>query len=131
MSPNSRSRWSARKEKGLVVDYIVIKKQLNLALAHYNKADQQNIEEIGQSIIVLRDHLDLLNKMFHCFDVLPYHTGSPVQQLNCLNNAAEFAQLTDKIEKRFMQLVKRLKAAYDICCGSEEIKLQERDQIHF
>jgi type I restriction enzyme R subunit len=30
--------------------------------------------------------------------------------------AAEYAQLTDKIEKRFMHLVKRLKAAYDICC---------------
>jgi len=107
------------KEKGLVVDYIGIKKQMNLALAHYNKADQQNIEEIEQSIVVVRDHLDLLNKRFHSFDTTPYHTGSPVEQLNCLNNAAEFAQLTDKIEKRFMQLVKRLKAAYDICCGSE------------
>ena len=119
------------KEKGLVVDYIGIKKQMNLALAHYNKADQQNIEEIGQSIIVVRDHLDLLNKMFHAFDATPYYNGSPIEQLNCLNNAAEFAQLTDKIEKRFMQLVKRLKAAYDICCGSEELKQQERDQIHF
>lgn len=119
------------KEKGLVVDYIGIKKQMNLALAHYNKADQQNIEEIEQSIIVVRDHLDLLNKMFHKFDTTSYHTGSPIEQLNCLNNAAEFAQLTDKIEKRFMQLVKRLKAAYDICCGSEKLKQQERDQIHF
>ncbi len=119
------------KEKGLVVDYIGIKKQMNLALAHYNKADQQNIEEIEQSIVVVRDHLDLLNRMFHSFNTAPYHTGSPVEQLNCLNNAAEFAQITDKIEKRFMQLVKRLKAAYDICCGSEELKQQERDQIHF
>jgi type I restriction enzyme R subunit len=119
------------KEKGLVVDYIGIKKQMNLALAHYNKADKQNIEEIEQSIIVVRDHLDLLNRMFHSFDTTPYHNGSPVEQLNCLNNAAEFAQLTDKIEKRFMQLVKRLKAAYDICCGSEALTPQERDQIHF
>ena len=119
------------KEKGLVVDYIGIKKQLNLALAHYNKADQQNIEEISQSIIVVRDHLDLLNKMFHTFDASPYHNGSPIEQLNCLNNAAEFVQITEKQEKRFMQLVKRLKAAYDICCGSEELKQLERDQIHF
>jgi len=125
------NRKYAGKNKGLVVDYIGIKKQMNLALAHYNKADQQNIEEISQSIIVVRDHLDLLNKMFHTFDASPYYSGSPVEQLNCLNNAAEFAQLTDKIEKRFMQLVKRLKAAYDICCGSEELKQQERDQIHF
>jgi len=119
------------KEKGLVIDYIGIKKQMNLALAHYNKADQQNIEEVAQSIIVVKDHLDLLNKMFHNFDATPYYKGSPVGQLNCLNMAAEYAQLTDKIEKRFMHLVKRLKAAYDICCGSEGLSQHERDQIHF
>ena len=67
------------KEKGLVVDYIGIKKQMNLALAHYNRADKQNIEEIEQSIIVVRDHLDLLNKLFHKFDATPYFDGSPLE----------------------------------------------------
>ncbi|GBO87943.1 type I restriction endonuclease subunit R [Marinobacter salsuginis] len=119
------------KRKGLVVDYIGIKKQMNLALAHYNKADQQNIEEIEQSIIVVKDHLDLLDKLFHKFDDSAYFNGSPLEQLNCLNQAAEFAQLTDKIEKRFMALVKRLKAAYDICSGSEGVTQAERDRIHF
>lgn len=119
------------KEKGLVVDYIGIKKQMNLALAHYNNADQQNFEEIQQSVVVVKDHLDLLNKLFHKFDKTPYFNGSPLEQLNCLNMAAEFAQITDKIEKRFMALVKRLKAAFDICSGSEAISQGERDQIHF
>lgn len=119
------------KQKGLVVDYIGIKKQMNLALAHYNKADKQNIEEIDQSIIVVKDHLDLLDKLFHKFDARPYFEGSPLEQLNCLNRAAEYAQITDKIEKRFMALVKRLKAAYDICSGSERISQTERDRIHF
>ncbi|MCI5212270.1 MAG: DUF3387 domain-containing protein, partial [Candidatus Electrothrix sp. ATG2] len=119
------------KEKGLAVDYIGIKTQMNQALAQYNTADQENIEEIGQSLIVVRDHLDLLNRIFHQFDALPYFTGSPVEQLNCLNRAAEYGMLTDKIEKRCMALVKRLKAAYDICCGSEELNQQERDQVHF
>jgi len=125
------NRKYGSKEKGLVVDYIGIKKQMNLALAHYNRADQQNIEEIEQSLVVLRDHLDLLNRMFHGFDARPYHSGSPLEQLHCLNMAAEYAQMTDKIEKRFMALVKRLKAAYDICSGSGAIEQDERDQIHF
>ncbi len=119
------------KEKGLVVDYIGIKRQMNLALAHYNKADKQNFEEIEQSIIVVKDHLDLLNKMFHRFDATPYFEGKPLEQLHCLNMAAEYAQATANIEKRFMHLVKRLKAAYDICSGSEAIGQFERDQIHF
>jgi len=119
------------KQKGLVVDYIGIKKQMNQALAHYNKADKQNIEEIAQSIVVVKDHLDLLGKLFYHFDARPFHAGSPLEKLDCLNRAAEFAQLTDKIEKRFMHLVKRLKAAYDICCGSEGLSEGERDSVHF
>jgi type I restriction enzyme R subunit len=119
------------KEKGLVVDYIGIKRQMNLALAHYSKTDGQNIEEINQSIVIVKDHLDLLAKLFHQFDKTDYFSGSSLQQLACLNLAAEFVQLTQKLEKRFMMLVKRMKAAYDICCGSEDITQEERDHIHF
>lgn len=119
------------KNKGLVVDYIGIKKQMNLALAHYNKADSQNIEEIEHSAIVVKDHLDLLGKIFHKFDSKPFFTGTPVEQLNCLNMASEFAQLTQDIEKRFMHLVRRMKAAYDICSGSELLTQTERDHVHF
>ncbi|NQZ77587.1 MAG: type I restriction endonuclease subunit R [Ekhidna sp.] len=119
------------KEKGLVVDYIGIKKQMNLALAHYNKADSQNFEDIEQSIVVVKDHLDLLGKIFHKFDSSKYFNGSPLEQLQSLNMAAEFVQLTQELEKRFMHLVKRLKAAYDICSGSEAFDQDEKDLIHF
>lgn len=119
------------KEKGLIVDYIGIKKQMNLALAHYNKADTQNFEEIEQSVIVVKDHLDLLNRAFHQFDARLYFNGNPIEQLQCLNKAAEYIQISVKTEKTFMHLVKRLKAAYDICCGSDRLNQNERDQIHF
>ncbi len=104
---------------------------MNKALAHYSKTDQSNIEEIEQSIVVVKDHLDLLGRMFHQFDTAPYFTGAPLAQLQCLNMAAEFAMITDNQEKRFMYLVKRLKAAYDICCGSDGFSQAERDHIHF
>ena len=119
------------KTKGLVVDYIGIKNQMNQALAIYSKSDQNNIEEIEQSLSVLRDHLDLLNRLFHSFNKEPYFSGDSLAQLECLRNASEFVQLTEKQEKRFMGLVKRMKAAYDICSGSDELKAQERDNIHF
>lgn len=125
------NRKFENKQKGLVVDYIGIKKQMNLALAHYSKADSGNIEEVEASIIVVRDHLDLLGRIFHQFDTKPYFSGTPVEQLHCLNLAAEYVQLTDKIEKRVMFLVKRLKAAYDICSGSDVFSDTERNYIHF
>ncbi|QDT27653.1 Type-1 restriction enzyme R protein [Gimesia panareensis] len=125
------NRKSQGKEKGLVVDYIGIKKQMNLALAHYSKADQSNIEEIAQSLTVVRDHLDLMRAIFHKFDAKPYFTGPPLERLHCLNMAAEYVQLTEELEKRFMFLAKRLKAAYDICVGSDELTQDERDHVHF
>lgn len=119
------------KEKGLVIDYIGIKKQMNLALAKYNKGDEDNFEDIDQSLIVVKDHLDLLAKLMHKFDSSKYFNGSTLEQLNTLNLAAEFVQQTKEMETRFMGLVKRLKAAYDICAGSEKLTQKERDWTHF
>ena len=39
--------------------------------------------------------------------------------------------LTQDLEKRFMELMKRLKSAYDICCGSQEFTESQIDYIHF
>ena len=119
------------KDKGLVVDYIGIKRQMNLALARYSDGGGSSIEAIEESITVVKDHLDLLQRLFHKFDKSPYFEGSPLQQLHCLNMAAEFVQVTKDVEKRFMSLVGRMKAAYDICCASEEFSQSERDHIHF
>ena len=125
------NRKFSGKDKGLVVDYIGIKSQMNQALAQFSKADEANFEDIQQSVIVVKDHLDLLRQMFHKFDASSYFSGHPVEQLSCLNNAAEFVLKFGTLEKRFMALVKRLKAAYDVCCGSELLTGEERDRIHF
>lgn len=119
------------KNKGLVVDYIGIKKAMNMALAKYNKGERDNFEDIQESLIVVRNHLDLLTKVFHRFNSTKYFDGTTLEQLNTLNMAAEYVQLTKELETRFMGLVKRLKAAYDICAGSEHITQKERDYTHF
>ena len=127
------------KNKGLVVDYIGIKTQMNLALKQYSEGDKDNFEDIAESIIIVRNHLDLLAKLFHTFDSSKYFgttsekssTPTPLQQLNTLNLAVEYVQQTKEFETRFMGLVKRLKAAYDICAGSEQLTNIEKDYIHF
>lgn len=119
------------KEKGLVVDYIGIKKQMNLALAQYNNNTTSNIDEVEQSVVIVKNHLDLLDKLFHKFDASLYYNGKPLEQLQTLNKAAEFAQATKELENRFMNMVKRLKAAFDICSGCELLSTVEKDRIHF
>lgn len=119
------------KNKGLVVDYIGIKKQMNLALAKYNKGDEDNFEDIDRSLTIVKDHLDLLARLMHKFDHSKYFNGTTLEQLHTLNLAAEFVQTTKEMETRFIGLVKRLKAAYDICAGSEKLTQTARDFTHF
>ena len=119
------------KESGLVVDYIGIKKQMNLALSHYTGGQIQNLEDIRESVVVVKNHLNLLDTVYHKFDSTLYFNGTPLQQLNCLNAAADFALQSKKLEKRFMDLAKRLKSAYDICVGSSELTKAHKDKIHY
>ncbi|MDC0239333.1 type I restriction endonuclease subunit R [Candidatus Thioglobus sp.] len=125
------NRKFENKDKGLIVDYIGIKKQMNLALSQFNKIDSQNFEDIEESIVVVKDSLDLLAKIFHQFDNSKYFNGTSVEQLTTLKNAVEFVQATKDLEKRFMVLVKKLKAAYNICSGSERITPRDKDLTHF
>ncbi len=97
----------------------------------YSRIDATNFEDIQQSVIEVKNHLELLAQVLHDFDSQAYFTGEPQAQLACLNQAAEFVMRTQKTERRFMGLVKRLKAAYDVCCGSETLAQAERDYIHF
>ena len=70
-------------------------------------------------------------KLFHTFDNTKYFKGTTIQQLNTLILAAEYVQQSKEFETRFMGLVKRLKAAYDICAGSEQLTALKRDYTHF
>lgn len=119
------------KNNGLVIDYIGIKTQMNLALKKYSVDDKDNFEDIAESLIIVRNHLDLLAKLFHTFDSSKYFSGTNIQQLNTLNLASEYTQKTKSFDTRFMGLVKRLKAAYDICAGSEQLTPLDRDYTHF
>ncbi|WJW97220.1 type I restriction endonuclease subunit R [Priestia aryabhattai] len=119
------------KEMGLVVDYIGIKSNMNMALKKYGAVDGNNFEGTDKAVVIVKDQLDLLSKIFYRFDTSAYFKGTSLQQLTCLNKAAEFVQQTDQLEKRFILIVKKLRSAYNLCLSSEEITQTERDYVHF
>lgn len=119
------------KEKGLIVDYIGIKNSMNKALRIYTDYKENDLEEIGKSVVIVRDTLELLTGIFKTFNSQPFFTGTPLEQLDCLNHAVEFVQLSKEMEDRFMSLVKRLKDAYNLCSGGDELTDDERSKIHF
>ena len=119
------------KEAGLVVDYIGIKSNMNVALKKYSNVEEDDFEDISRAVVIVKDQLDLLAKLFHKFNSDDYFNGTALKQLECLNMAAEFVLLTADIERRFMGMVKKLRSAYKICTSSDEVSQKERDHIHF
>ena len=119
------------KDKGLIVDYIGIKKNMNIAIAKYTNYDDSEFEGVEQSVNIVKDELDVLGKMFHGFNSSVFFNGSPKEQLDCLNRAVEFVQRTESLETRFMAQVKRMKQAFNLCSSSNMLTDQEKDQIHF
>ncbi|MEG1567650.1 MAG: type I restriction endonuclease subunit R [Anaerovoracaceae bacterium] len=119
------------KDKGLIVDYIGIKKNMNLALKKYTNFDSDEFEGVEQSIIIVKDQLEVLNQMFHNFNSRDFFNGSSIEQLSCLNRAVEYVQLSEELETRFMAAVKRMKQAFNLCSSSEQFSDKDKDYIHF
>lgn len=119
------------KDKGLIVDYIGIKNSMNFALKKYTDYKENDLEEIAESTVIVRDSLDVLDAIFRQFNAQPFFNGSPLEQLECLNHAVEYVQITHEMEERFMACVKRMKDAYNLCSGGDELSDKERDKIHF
>lgn len=119
------------KEKGLIVDYIGIKKNMNLALKKYTNFESEEFEGVEQSVTIVKDQLEVLGQMFNNFNSSDFFHGTPKEQLACLNRAVEYVQLTEELERRFMAVVKRMKQAFNLCGSSDAISDTEKDYIHF
>lgn len=119
------------KDKGLIVDYIGIKKNMNMALKKYTNFESEEFEGVEQSVTIVKDQLDVLAQMFHNFNSEDFFDGSPTEQLDCLNRAVEYVQLSEELETRFMAAVKRMKQAFNLCTASDKFTDKDKDYIHF
>ena len=119
------------KEKGLVVDYIGIKSALNAALKQYATGGEEDcLETNEQALRLVKDELDILRHLFYGFDWQPFSQGKPLEQLDCLKLGAEFVQ-EKQLEARFLGHCRKLRSAFKLCSGSEELEYSDREDIHF
>lgn len=119
------------KDRGLIVDYIGIKKNMNVALRKYTNFEKEELDDISQAVTIVLDQLEVLDQMFHNFNAKDYYTGSPVEQLNCLNRAVEYVQPTQDLELRFMAGVRKMKQAFNLCSSSEQFTNTDIEKVHF
>jgi type I restriction enzyme R subunit len=69
--------------------------------------------------------------LFNNFDDTKYFSGTPLEKLLCLNNAAEFVSTTEETETRFMSITARLRSSYNLSLSSTSLTQTERDFVHF
>lgn len=119
------------KDRGLVVDYIGIKKDMMEAVKKYGSPQESPIDELNITLAIFRNHLALIDELLTNFDATRFHSGTPLERLNCLNDAAEYVQSRKDMQTRFMGLSRRLKSAYSICFPSGELTDAETATAQF
>ena len=121
------------KDKGLIVDYLGIKKKFNQAMKKYANGvlNETPVETVDAAVKLFKDELDVLRRMLNGFDYSKFFTGTPLEQLEVLQLAAERIQQTDELEKRFMKHTSIMKSAYNICNNDERITKEEVNDVHF
>lgn len=119
------------KDKGLIVDYIGIKNSMMEAIKIYGSPQESPVDEIRLSIEIFRNHLSLIDELMKDFNATKFYVGDPLERLLCLNAAAEYVQLNKEMQDRFMSLTRKLRAAYNICFPTGELKDEEIKQAQF
>lgn len=119
------------KDKGLIVDYIGIKNSMMEAIKIYGSPQESPVDEIRLSIEIFRNHLSLIDELMKDFNATKFYVGAPLERLLCLNAAAEYVQLNKEMQDRFMNITRKLRAAYNICFPTGELKGEEIKQAQF
>lgn len=114
------------KEKGLIVDYIGIKKEMMEAVKKYSNSDFDSpIDELAISLGLFRNQLALIDDIMLHFNSTKYFYGTPLERLICLNEATEYIQTSKDRETSFMAISRKLKSAYNIVYASGELNDDE------
>lgn len=139
------------KDYGLIVDYIGIRDHMVEAMKMYSSGSSSfapTEDDIEQATVIFREHLEILKRLFQNYDLTPFLNAEtdPAARYALLAKAAEFVfastdslnsvstdgKTTKKVSFKtyFLQIVKRMRKAYDLCqpsggLGDEESALAQ------
>lgn len=124
------NRVAAGKSEGLIVDYIGFDKQLAEATKMYNE-HHEIVKDSEVSYAIFIDQLQLIDELFHGFDIDRYYKASPREKYDIIYEGHEFVTKLKETEKVFMGLSQRMKKAYEICVGHEKITKEEIERYNY
>lgn len=133
------------KKYGMVIDYIGIREKMREAMKIYggDSSVAPTADDVEQATTIFREELEILKRLFVGFDLSPFLNPDcdPLERYRLLSQAAEFVFASSqelqtesnggkKVKKvsfktYFLQTVKRMRTAYDICQPSGELEESE------
>lgn len=124
------------KEKGLVVDYLGIKRNMNKAIRQYggngnDEEDDDPTEGIEDLVTIVKDELEVLDGIMHKYDYKSFFSKSALAQLQCLNGGANYVLEEEDRKNLFMGHAKRLRQAFNMCSSSENLHKSHREKVLF
>ena len=135
------NRKYPNKEYGLIIDYIGIRDQLLEARKIYGGSNSvaPTEDDIEQATLIFREQLTILEKLFSGYDLTPFLNSEtdPAVRYKLLAKAAEHVFVSTEIlnsvsrdgkktkkvtfKTYFLQMVKRMRKAYDLCQPSGDL----------
>ena len=133
------------KDYGFIIDYIGIRDNMREALKMYGGETSiaPSNDDVEQAAGIFREELEILKRLFNGYDFKPFLAvdSDPVLRYNNLSKAAEYvfvsAQMLNteindgknirKVSFKiyFLNTVKKMRMAYDICQPSGELGEEE------
>lgn len=133
------------KEYGLIVDYIGIRDNMREAMKLYggNTSVAPSSDDVCQATEIFREEMEILKDLFKGYDLTPFldPNADPVARYKLLAKAAEYVFVsTQELKSQnnggksikkvsfktyFLNTVKRMRTAYDICQPSGELNEEE------
>ncbi len=129
------------KDYGMIVDYIGIRDNMREAVKIYGGGGSvaPSADDVEQAKGIFRGELDILKNLFIGYDLTPFLDPDcdPVRRYTLLSKAAEYVfvsgeelqteknngkgSATVPFKRYFLETVKRMRGAYDICQPSGEL----------
>lgn len=131
------------KEYGLIVDYIGIRDNMREAMKIYGGETSvaPTADDVEQATRVFRDELGIIQQQFADYDLTPFLNPGcdPIERYQLLAKAAEYVFVSTQelnsenrkdnkkvsFKTYFLNRVKRMRTAYDICQPSGELGEEE------
>lgn len=133
------------KDYGFIIDYIGIRDNMREAMKIYggDTSVAPSTDDVEQATDVFKEELEILKDLFVSYDLTPFldPEADPALRYSLLAKAAEYVFISTQelqtqsnggkkvskvsFKKYFLETVKRMRAAYDICQPSGELSEEE------